>query len=92
MILVIATIPTLVAGIIDVVSCKVGSVPAIAVAREVLVDSRPAVVDNQISTIRGIVHIVPAIASLVAAIIEIVSCKVSPVPAIAIASEVLVDT
>lgn len=92
MILVIAAIPTLVAGIIDIVSYKVGSVPTIAIASEVLVDSRPAVVDNQISAIRAIVHIVPAIAPLVATIIEIVSCKVSRVPAIAITSEVLVDT
>ena len=38
MILVIASIPSLVAGIIFVVSDKGGSVSAIAVAREVLVD------------------------------------------------------
>jgi hypothetical protein len=75
MILVIAAIPTLVAGIIFVVSDKGGSAPAIAVAKEVLIDARPAVVDYQISAIRGIVHIVPAIAPLIAAIIEIVSSK-----------------
>ena len=92
MILVIAAIPTLVAGIILVVSDKEGSVVAIAVAREVLVDSRPAVVDNHISAIGAIIHIVPAIAPLVTTIIEIISRKVSRVPAIAIAGEMLVDT
>jgi hypothetical protein len=91
MILVIAAIPTLIAGIIEIVSCKVVCIPAIAIASEVLVDTRSAVADYQISAISAIVHVVPAIAPLVAIVIEIVSFKVSRVVAIAITSEVLVD-
>ena len=91
MILVIASIPTLIASIIFVVSYKGGSVPAIAIAREVLVNARPAVVDNQISAIRAIVRIVPAIVPLITAITEIVPYKFYRLMAITIASEVLVD-